>query len=59
MSVDYIKEVSEQPNFNYEADEENEAVKRLKEKQLEAMSNPVRAMYENNVKQPAGKIFQV
>ena len=57
MSVDMIKEMSEQPKFDY--GEESEGAKNFRKKQLEAMSNPVRAIYENNIKQPAGKIFQV
>ena len=57
MSVDMIKEMSKQPKFDY--GEESEGAKNFRKKQLEAMSNPVRAIYENNIKQPAGKIFQV
>merc|ERR1712066_331125 len=56
MSVDMIKEMSKQPKFDY--GEESEGAKNFRKKQLEAMSNPVRAIYENNIKQPAGKIFQ-
>ena len=59
MSVDMIKEMSKQPKFDYELVEETEALKNFKKKQLEAMSHPVRTVYENNIKQPAGKIFQV
>ena len=59
MSVDMIKEMSKQPKFDYDLAEESESLKNFKKKQLEAMSHPLRSIYENNIMEPAGKIFQV
>ena len=59
MSIEMIKDMTKQPKLEYKLDEESEAIKMLKKKSLEMMSNPVRATYENNIKQPAGKIFKV
>ena len=59
MSIDMIKDMTKQSKIEYKLDEESEAIKMLKKKSLEMMDNPVRAAYENNIKQPAGKIFQV
>ena len=67
MSTDMIREIGK---GNRQRDEiignrseprgddrqESEAVRRLKEKAM--LSNPNREAYENNIKQPAGKIFQ-
>ena len=65
MSTDMIREIGK---GNRQRDEmianlprgdgrqESEAVRRMKEKAM--LSNPNREAYENNIKQPAGKIFQ-
>ena len=57
MSTDMIKDMAGGKHFNYHLTKKPESA--LIKKKEELKSNPDRVAYESNVKQPAGKIFQV